>query len=330
MDSFFDDFREDISLVDGDVRRTTTDHTPHCSLAVIASMQKDQVNSAPASVPAVGMASRLERWISESSTATRQDAGLGIDRPPKDIHCVWGDYPVFYDFQNLDIALDELVRSGAELRGRLLDFGCSSGRNLAALQRAFGNDLELFGADPSQSSIEWLRANVHGVCAEVNRQEPPLPFEDATFDLVLAKSIWTHFSPSAARAWFREIERVMAPGGHFFFSTHGPHDIASRIAYNFPNPKYERFAGADHWTKEPFLSAAITGLRRQGYFFAPYKVVAHQGDIRGIDNAKTDDWGLMFMMPDFVKSLLPERLEVVSRSIARTGGRHDAYVVKRL
>ncbi len=44
-------------------------------------------------------------------------------------------------------------------------------------------------------------------------QEPPLPFEDASFGLVYAISVWSHLSAEAALRWFAEMRRIVAPGG---------------------------------------------------------------------------------------------------------------------
>lgn len=115
----------------------------------------------------------------------------------------------------------------------------------------------------------------------------------------------------------------------FLFSTHGPHDIASRIIRNIPSPRYDRFAGDDHWTRDSFLSAAIKGLRNDAVFFQPFKEITYQGDLKGIENAVTDDWGVTFLLRDAVEALLPDDLEIVRYRVARTASRHDSYIVKK-
>lgn len=328
--NFLSDYRDDISWEGDAVAQFSRGYTPVVSKRILSSLSKVRgLTDLPDGIDQNTISDELSTWIVNAPPAQRQEAGLALNRPPPGIHCVPGKYPIYYDFENSDITIDELLKAGAVMRGRLLDFGCSSGRNLAVLERAYGRDLELYGVDPSRPSIDWLRQNLPNVKAEVSQQNPPLPFADGLFDLVIAKSIWTHFSPHSAKVWFAEIARVMASGGHFFFSTHGPHDVAYRLVYDTPRPKYDRFSGHPFWTRDIFLAAVIDGFSREGHFFQPYKEVAHQGDLRGIDDATTSDWGLMFMLRDYVESLLPPSLTIVHRDVGRTGHRHDAIVVRK-
>lgn len=271
---------------------------------------------------------RLSKWVMDAPHDRRIKADLAIEIPPSHIHFVPGQYRIFYDFKNTDMVLDELSSAGVEIKGTLLDFGCSSGRNLAVLRRAFGSELELFGADPAQASIDWLNENVVGASAVTSNQNPPLPFEDGQFDIIIAKSIWTHFSPSAGRRWFAEMQRILKKGGHFLFSVHGPHDVASRILLDVPRPRYDRYTGHKGWTRDGFLTDLVRTYQDTGYYFQAFKEVGYQPDLHLIENADTADWGLMFVSPEYLKTMLPDGLSVVSRSVGRTGNRHDLYIVR--
>ena|GEM_PF-5060127 len=250
--------------------------------------------------------------------------------PPHQFHFVAGETDLFYDFRNTDIILQEFAHAGAEIEGNFLDFGCSTGRNVATFHAFYGDKLKCYGVDPATSSIDWANRQFPFADFSVNQQNQPLDFPNAHFDLVIAKSIWTHFSEAAAKKWFAEISRVLKPGGHFFFSTHGPHDIAYRLKYNKPSPKYERYTGHEHWTKESFLSAIIEAFDTKGFFFQSFKETRYQWDLRDFKDADTSGWGLAFMLPSFLESeLLPADLKIVTRSVGRTGNRHDAYVVQK-
>ncbi|MDE4302837.1 class I SAM-dependent methyltransferase [Phaeobacter gallaeciensis] len=331
FETFLADYDQQFSKqADGGIKKATEDFQPVASLRILSDMrQRTGLTNLPSADPCESLSQRIAQWVMDASPEQRALADLAIPMPPAGVHHVPGQLPVFYDFKNTDIVLDELQMAGVSVQGRLLDFGCSSGRNLAVLRRAFPNDLVLFGSDPAALSIQWLTANVPGVQADINNQMPPLPYADASFEIIIAKSIWTHFSPEACLAWFSEVKRILAPGGHFLFSTHGPHDIASRVMFDVPRPKYERFAGHEHWTRDEFLLDLISNMDENGHYFQPYKAVDHQGDLKHIKNAVTDDWGLMFMTEDYLRSMLPNGLRIIKRSIGRTGNRHDVYVVRR-
>ncbi len=280
--------------------------------------------------PVDSLSQRFSAWLEAQPVDIRKTCNLDQQPPPEGVHFIAGETGIFYDFRNTDIVIDEFYSNKIDLKGKLLDFGCSSGRNLATLQEVYQSDLILFGVDPVPSSIAWARQAMPEVSFSVNQQMPPLNMESNTLDFVIAKSVWTHFGATAAAAWFKEIARVLRPGGYFFFSTHGPHDIASRIVHNFPNPRYERFDGHQKWNKGLFLTEAIKRLDHNGFAFFPYKSVSHQGDVGQIVDGSTAQWGLTFVLRNFLESeLLPSDLRVVSRSICRTGHRHDAYIVQK-
>ena len=68
---------------------------------------------------------------------------------------------------------------------------------------------------------------------------------------------------------------------------------------------------------------------RDGFYFQPFKQVGNQGDLKLIEDAVTEDWGLTFISPDYLRSMLPDDISIVQRSIGRTGNRHDVYIVRR-
>jgi SAM-dependent methyltransferase len=97
---------------------------------------------------------------------------------------------------------------------RMLDAGCGDGINLVGLRRIlFGlrRPFDLFAIDMSALRVERARAadraNGRVVCGSVTA----LPFESATFDVVLCNHVIEHVShPEAVAA---EIARVLRPGG---------------------------------------------------------------------------------------------------------------------
>jgi arsenite methyltransferase len=111
--------------------------------------------------------------------------------------------------------LIEATLDGVSLapRCRLLDVGFGGGQLLATAHRR--GVRVLAGVDPSEDAVRWLRARRRWfpqaeVRLEVGAVEA-LPFPDAGFDVV-ASTNTVYFWPDLAAA-FRELHRVLAPGG---------------------------------------------------------------------------------------------------------------------
>ncbi len=97
---------------------------------------------------------------------------------------------------------------------RVLDVGCGFGGTIASLNERF-NDMHLVGLNIDPRQLDRARDEVkskNGNPIEfVEGDACHLPFEDASFDVVLAVECIFHF-PSRAD-FFREARRVLVPGG---------------------------------------------------------------------------------------------------------------------
>ncbi len=103
---------------------------------------------------------------------------------------------------------------------RMLDWGCGPGRNTVHFLR--DPDVpEVYGADLDRDAIAWCRANLKDGTFEEAPTEPPMPFDDAFFDLVIGCSVFTHLGAHRQRTWLAELHRVLAPGGLLVASVHG-------------------------------------------------------------------------------------------------------------
>jgi SAM-dependent methyltransferase len=71
---------------------------------------------------------------------------------------------------------------------RLLDFGCGCGRFLRHFG-ALADQVEIHGTDIDAELIAWLRANVRYGSYQVAPHEPPLPYPDHQFDLIINHSV---------------------------------------------------------------------------------------------------------------------------------------------
>ncbi len=121
------------------------------------------------------------------------------------------------DFANAAEQLSRRVCDAGKITDglKILDCGCGFGGTIASLNERFSN-LELVGVNIDERQLERARSQVHPlnqnaisfVCADACK----LPFEDNSFDVVLAVECIFHF-PSR-ETFFKEAHRVLKPGGY--------------------------------------------------------------------------------------------------------------------
>lgn len=142
-----------------------------------------------------------------------------------------------------------LAAIGDSYRGkRILDVGVGAGRTVPAL-RALSEDY--VGIDYVPEMIERCRQRFPGVRFEVADARNLACFADQSFDLIVfACNGIAMVSHEGRLAILREIRRLLAPGGHFLFST-----------YNRNNQQHTRFLTLPDfdmtWNPVRFLVRAV-------------------------------------------------------------------------
>ncbi len=117
---------------------------------------------------------------------------------------------------------------------RVLDIGCGIGRIARGLVTELGPQGSYDGFDVAHDGIAWCRQHYGGTAAPFRfihvdlhhpvynpdgRGDPEtfrFPFDDASFDLAIAISLFTHLLDSQAEHYVAEAARVLAPGGRLF------------------------------------------------------------------------------------------------------------------
>jgi SAM-dependent methyltransferase len=92
-----------------------------------------------------------------------------------------------------------------------LDFGCGCGRVTS----------NLYGCDQDAAAIRWCQDHLSFGTFAVNDTLPPLPYDDRSFDFLLAISVFTHINEVAGLLWLNEVRRVLRPDGIALITVHG-------------------------------------------------------------------------------------------------------------
>ena len=113
-----------------------------------------------------------------------------------------------------------MVRIAASIEASpraILDVGCGTGSVLALFSAQYP-EAELCGVDPAVGMLRVARARL-GNSPRVdlrNANAEALPFDDRSFELVVSSNSFHHCASQVAG--FEEIDRVLAPGGHFILT----------------------------------------------------------------------------------------------------------------
>ena len=169
--------------------------------------------------------------------------------------------PQLIDFgmrrQPLGKLREELV---GRARGRVLEIGIGSGRNLPFYPR----DLEiLLGLDPSGALLQMARRQATWVHFPVELSEgraEDIPLDDHAVDHVVMT--WTLCSVADPAKALSEVRRVLRPGGSLLFIEHGRSpDPGVRRWQERLTPLWRRLAGGCHLDRPIDRLIQAAGLR---------------------------------------------------------------------
>lgn len=133
------------------------------------------------------------------------------------------DIPAFLDLgkKGFDCIMEALRRNSVSVDAlhEVLDFGCGCGRVLRYWgafpeKRIYGTDINDFLTEACQNSVPFARVGK-------NQLYPRLDYPDASFDLIYAFSVFTHWDVDGQNAWIEELYRLLRPNGVLLISTHG-------------------------------------------------------------------------------------------------------------
>lgn len=129
--------------------------------------------------------------------------------------------------------IDQLA--GVRAADAVLDVGCGLGRIAWPLSHRLGRSGRYVGLDAAEAYVDWcnehlrlgrrfefvhadVRTSAYNVDGAIAPENFAFPWPLASFDLVVATSIFTHLLPAAARNYLEQIARVLDRGGRLFSS----------------------------------------------------------------------------------------------------------------
>jgi|GEM_PF-593407 len=134
----------------------------------------------------------------------------------------------------------------------VLDFGCGPGRVLMSLRDHIPNG-KIYGVDIDEEAVAWMNANIVDVDAREIGHYPPTEFDDSSFDLIIALSVFTHFDEDMQDLWLRELARLARRGSPLLLTVHGEFSWTTQFA--------------DRVTYAPELREVDARRQKQGFAF---------------------------------------------------------------
>lgn len=133
---------------------------------------------------------------------------------------------------------------GNKADAMIVDVGCGTGGLFAATDPFVRDGGKYLGIDVSEEDIAICRRQYpFHYCAFAHHEarnamyapdaregQRPWSAESGSADIVMALSVWTHLTEADARFYFKEVERIVKPGGHAVITACVIDDIYARSA----------------------------------------------------------------------------------------------------
>jgi ubiquinone/menaquinone biosynthesis C-methylase UbiE len=230
-------------------------------------------------------------WVPRPLVCAAADAWYrvrGVDQlvPPARLRLRVGCYPAFLSadkYLEIGVEFMRVFATMAPLRRstRMLDIGCGCGQVAVPMAKIIGSTGSYDGFDPERELIEWcrreiesrfrnfrfahadLRSSLYNPPGAILPEEFTFPYNGASFDVILLKSVFTHMTLAGVEQYFREIRRMLAPGGvcvaSFFLLNDEAESLIAAGRSRFDLPwRYK-----NHWLQDDKVPEFAVAFREQ-------------------------------------------------------------------
>jgi ubiquinone/menaquinone biosynthesis C-methylase UbiE len=151
---------------------------------------------------------------------------------------------------------------------RILDFGCGIGNSVPWLKKHFPASI-LTGVDVSMKSLALAESRFSDMSDFVHFNGHALPFNNESFDAVIAACVFHHIPSEKHHGLLSEIYRVLKKQGHVLIHEHNPLNPLTRHAVNtcpFDSNAVLIRSGKLH---KSIIDAGFTATRQEYRVFFP-------------------------------------------------------------
>lgn len=132
-----------------------------------------------------------------------------------------------------------LNRNGLQINDfrEILDFGCGCGRVIRQLKDL--KSAHIHGIDMNPELIGWSSRNLQFAQFSQNDLNPPLKYQDQTFDFIFSLSVFTHMPEYLQLLWMHDLSRILRRGGYLIITTHSARDMNGQLSQRESKRFYE-------------------------------------------------------------------------------------------